>query len=391
MDKPNTPLTILDNNVPAILRVCSEEKDPNLQDVTEHNKSNYLREQYWIKQCGPTKRWKNRNFVNCSGNTKPRTADLGRKLDDPGDAFYELFLSTSQSIIHLRTWIEVREVFLEDEQAEKVNRFVREYNDLRAKGEFDADEFLRSLDLGPPDSCMQHKMADKVIAAIEEKARKGQEGGSYKSLVRDYGRGQLIVGMPLWFATYPSNPTTPSIVLTDFAPRLLLGFEKIKHSVLRTNWCPFDSVVILWNPTLTSIDTWAKVADPDFYSDPANLSWKTPISPLKFYSFFRKSNLPTPDHITHNARWDRYSSLDDMLIDQRKWLRFPNNPRPLGPKACLEVTHRENSDNILHTYFYKCLLQLWLFVRINGWRGFQRWITSRFLCSAVILLLPSKA
>ena len=286
----------------------------------------YLRERYWIKQWPPTKRWKNRNFVNCGGHTKLRTSDLKRKLDDPGDAFYEVFLSTSQSIVRLRTWIEVTEVFLEDEQAKKVNRFIRGYNGVRGKGEIDANKFLKSLDFGPPNSRMQHQMADKLISAIVKKAWKGQEGGSYKALVRDYGRGLLIIGLPLWFATYPSNPTTSSIVFTDFAPRLLLGLKKIERSVLRANWSPFDSVVILWNPTLESIDAWVRVADPDFYSDPTNLSWKTATSFFRGYSFLTNPDLPTPDSITHQVRWDRYASLDAMLADQRKWLRLPNNP-----------------------------------------------------------------
>ncbi len=368
----------LEDTIPNILRVNGNEKDPNLQDVPDRDKPKYLREQYWIKQCGPTERWKTRNLVNCSQHIKLRTADLERKLDDPGDAFYELLLSSSQSIINLRTWIEVTEVFLGDEQAKKVNSVVRKYNSLQGKNKIDTDEFLRSLDIGRPDSRMQRKMADKVISAIVKKARKGQEGGSYKSLVRDYGRGQLIVGLPLWFATFPSEPTNPAIVLTDFVPRLLLGFEKIKNSIFLTNWCPFDSIVVLWNPTLESIDEWAKVADLDFYSDPASLSWKTPISPLKFYSFLGEFNLPISNHIGHNIRWDRYSSLNDMLTDQRKWLRFPNNPPPLGPKACLEVNDLENRDSILRMCFYNWLLQLWLFVRINGWCGLQRWVASRF-------------
>ena len=78
--------------------------------------------------------------------------------------------------------------------------------------------------------------------------------------------------LALWFATYPSDPTTPFTVLADFTPRLLLGLKKIERSVLRASWCPFDSVFVLWNPTLESINEWTKVADPDFYSDPANLS-----------------------------------------------------------------------------------------------------------------------
>ena len=378
IDKQNISFTISESDILAILRVCGEEKDPNFQDVPRRDIPNYLRERYWIKQWSSLKRWKSRKFANCAGQTELRRADLGRKLDDPGDAFFDLFVPTSQSIVRLRTWLEVTEVFLESEQAKKVNKFIREYNSLRGKREINANKFLKSIDFGPPDSHLQHEMVDRVIAAIEKKAKKGRAGGSYQSLVHDYGRGQLIVGLPLWFATLPSDPTTPSIVLTDFAPRLLLGLDKIKSSFLCKNWCPFDSVVILWNPTLESIDEWAKIADPNFYSDPANLNWKTPISPLYGYSFLKKNDFPKPDNITCSVRWDKYATLDAMLADQRQWLRFPNNPRPLGPKACLEVSDLENRNSILHIRFYNWLLQLWLFVRINGWYGFHRWIASRF-------------
>ena len=371
-DKPNTSFRISDDNVPPILRVSGKEKDPNWQDVSPHNTSNYLRERYWIKQWGPTKRWKNRGYINCGGSTELRLADLGRKLDDPGDAFFDLFLSTSRSLVYLRTWMEVTEEFLSDEQAKQVNCFVREYNSLRGKKEIDTEEFFKSLDFNPPDSRLQCEMADRVVSTVEKKARKGCDEGSYKSLVCDYGRGQLIVGLPLWFALLPSNPTTPSMVLTDFFPRLLFGLKEIENTILRTSWCPFDSVVVLWNPMPVSINAWLKAADTNFYLDPANLNWKTPISHVKLYSYFRQHEI-TPSLIHYHARWDRYSSLDAMLKSQRQWMRLPNNPRPLGPKANLKITPHKNGISP----FYKWIVPLWLFVRINGWRGLQRWIFSR--------------
>ena len=375
-DKPDTPFTISNDNIPAILKVRGDEKDPNWQDVPYRDRVKHLRERFWIKQSGPAKRWNNRKFFNFDGLTELRISDLGRKLDDPGDAFYWLFLSTHRHIIHLRTWFEVTEVFL-PEHAKMVNRFIREYNGLRGKGEIDADEFLKTLDLGPPDPRMQKEMADRVIAAIVKKAEKGREKGSYKSLVGDYGRGQLIVGLPLWFATFPSDPTDPSMILKDFFMRLGLGFEAIKHPVLLANWCPFDSIVVLWNPTLETIDEWAKVADPDFYSDPANYSLKSPFSFMKGYSFLKKSDIPIPNDIRLFARWDKYSSLDAMFADQRRWLRFPNNPRPLGPKACLDVHKSAGVIETLRTNFHMWILQLLLYVRINGWRGLLRRIASK--------------
>ena len=358
----NKPL--LKENIPAILHVYGEEHDPNLQDVPHRDIPKYLRERYWIKQWSPTNRWSHRG-VSIGGQTELRIADLERELDDPGDAFFDLHLSNLRSTVRVRTWVEVTEVFL-PEHAPKVNGFVREYNGLRGRGKIDATEFLRSLNLGPPDAHLQREMADQVILAIKQKVQKGREGGSYQSLVRDYGRGALIVGLPMWFATFPPDPTDPSTVLTDFATRLNFGLKNMKRSVLRTNWCPFDSVVVLWNPTLESIDSWAKVADPHFYSDPANLSWQNPVSWTKVESFFRTRDFPVPISRTWRVSWDRYSSLDAMLADQHRQFRFSNKSRPLGPKAGLEVS-REDVGTSLRVTCYIWLFQLWLFVRLNGW------------------------
>ena len=361
---------IIEENIPAILHVCGGERDPNLQDVPYRDIPKYLRERFWIEQWSPSKRWKLSGFINAGGWSSLRLTDLGRKLNDPGDAFFDLILTTPQYIVRVRSWAEVTEVFSPG-NALKVNRFIREYNGLRGKGTIDERAFLDSLNLGPPHPRLQYEMADEVIAAIKRKTQKGREGGSYKTLVRDYGRGALIVGLPLWFAMFPSDPADPSTVLSDFVTRLGLGLKAIEHSLLRANWNPFDSVVVLWNPTLESIDSWVRDADPHFYSDPINLSWQTPVAWPNMQSRYRSRNLPNPDTIKNIIRWDRYSSLDSMLADQCRRIRFANNPRPLGPKARVEV-HREGLSSTLRMAFYSWLLQVWLFVRLNGWRGLRR-------------------
>ena len=372
IDKPN----IREEDIPAILRVCSEERDPNLSDVPPRDIPKHLRERFWIKQWSPSNRWHRRSFISIAGWTELRLADLERKLDDPGDAFFDLFATTNRFNARLRSWVEVTEVFL-PEHAPNVNNFVRKYNGLRGKGTIDGSEFLDSLNLGPPDSRLQREMADKVILAIKKKTQKGREAGSYQSLVRDYGHGVLIVGLPLWFGTFPSDPTDPSTVLSDFVTRLGLGLKAIESPILRADWCPFNSVVVLWNPTLESIDTWAKVANPHFYSDPVNFRLQTPVSWWKVQSGFRAENLPIPKSIAQRVRWDRYRSLDAMLAAQCRKLHVFNKPRPLGPKACLEV-HREGVRSSLRMAFYSWLTQVWFFVRLNGWRGLRRWVFARF-------------
>ena len=160
-----------------------------------------------------------------------RAAELGRALDAPGDAFFELKLTNQRldEMITVRTWVEVSEIFLPG-QAAKVNRFIREYNGLRGKGAIDGSEFLRSLDLGPPGIRIQRDMADEVVAAVKRKARKGDTGGSYRLLVDDYGRGVLIIGLPLWFAAWPATIAETATLLEEFVPRVLLGFQAIERS-----------------------------------------------------------------------------------------------------------------------------------------------------------------
>ena len=52
-DKLDTSLTISDDNVPALLRLHGDEKDPNWQDVPYRDRVKHLRERYWLKQSAP--------------------------------------------------------------------------------------------------------------------------------------------------------------------------------------------------------------------------------------------------------------------------------------------------------------------------------------------------
>ena len=375
-----------------ILRVVGDENDPNWQDVPPRDRSKYLRERYWVDQWS-MERWPRSDFVGSKGGMELRLEHLGRRPNDPGDAFFDLFLSSLklQSLVRVRTWVEVTEVFLSPDQAEKVDCFVREYNGVQGKGEIDALGFLRSLDLGLPSDQLQRDMADHVIAAVVKKAEKGRMSGSYSSLVRDYGRGTLIVGLPLWFSVLPSKPTDPSSIIDDFLFRLGLGFEAIQRSVLRANWCPFDSVVVIWNPTLESVDSWAKEADYGFYSDPANVTLQKPISISAIPALFkiaskgasaRDKPISAP---TANARWDRYASIDAVLSDHLRRFRLRNRTRPFGPKSRLKVTSLSSrtTRQKLSSRIKIWLLQVGMFILFQGWSGLRQWISARFSPSRI--------
>lgn len=71
-----------------------------------------------------------------------------------------------------------------------------------------------------------------------------------------------------------------------------------------------------------------------------------------------------------------FFSLNSMLRDQRGWLRFPNSPRPLGPKACFTLVKSKQVITSLRLSFYSWLIVLLIYVRTNGIRGLLRRIGS---------------
>ena len=356
-----------------ILRAVGNEEDPNWRDVRPRDVPKYLRERHWIRQWSGD-RWPRGGSIAMHWKKELRAADLGRALDDPGDAFFELALTSRRfdAVITARTWVEVTEVFLPG-QAANVNRFVREYNGLRGKGAIDGTAFLRSLDLGRPGTRVQRKMADEVVSRVVRKARKGDARGSYRALVDGYGGGVLIVGLPLWFAAWPATLEQPETLVEEFVPRVLLGFQAIERSVLRQPWCPFDSVVVIWNPTLESVDAWARAADRSLYSDPANVTWRSPVSLLKGASL-----LELAESASFNLRWDRYRSVDAAVADQTRRIRLGAGRRPFGPEAQLTVVATDAGNN--RKWWFRpgmWVIQLALFLWLNGRAGLRRWLMSR--------------
>ena len=369
-------LGIPKKDMPAVLLFSGDTNDPNLQDVLNRDKSKYLLERYWIKQWSPSKRWKNKTVLSVVGWNNLRLKNLGRKLNDPGDAFFRLFLFIDTFLfsrtVRVCTWVEVTEAVF-PETASKLNQFIRGYNGLREKEKYDKHEYIKSfIKSSFPSPILQYKMANRVIELIKQKAQKGKEGGSYQHLVSDYGTGVLIVGIPLWFATPPINPKDPSNALYDFCTRLSIGLNEMKHSVLNTKWCPFDSIYVVWNPNLKSIDSWAETVDSEFYSDISNVSWKTPVPIFKMYSFLKENKLEeSMSSSCINIRYDRYSSLNAALKEKHRLFRLSRRPKPFGPKSCLEVIQKKRRS--IKNWFSHFLLQkigtLFILIRFYGFHS----------------------
>ena len=71
---------IIEENIPAILRVCGEEGDPNLSYVPHKAIPIHLRERFWIKQWSPSNRWQHRDFCQCRWMDRTSSGRFRAKL-----------------------------------------------------------------------------------------------------------------------------------------------------------------------------------------------------------------------------------------------------------------------------------------------------------------------
>ncbi len=237
--------------IPDILDAWKEKKDPNLDDVDSRDFSNYGRARHWIKHWSPSNRWCRKAFFEIRAWKELRLKDIGRKLNDPGDAFFRVFYCDPYPM-EMTIWAEVTEAFFDQKSAKEINDFIKANFKEAEHGCRPNSDFLKSINSGLPDFYSQKEIANSVLREIEKKVRKGQEGGPYRSLVKDYGRGVLIVGIPFWFYFWPPKPTEAQELINDFSICLELGIKKMEKTILCKKWCPFDSIYVVWDSTSES-------------------------------------------------------------------------------------------------------------------------------------------
>ena len=118
----------------------------------------------------------------------------------------------------------------------------------------------------------QRRAADRVIAQIERKLAKT----SYHELLKRYGYGTLVVGMPLWFAVPPDDPFRAENAVDHFMTRTTLGLEDIRQRALKRRDCPFRNVIVIWDTTPQALREWRKGRCAE-YEDAANTSLANPM------------------------------------------------------------------------------------------------------------------
>ena len=78
-------------------------------------------------------------------------------------------------------------------------------------------------------------------------------------------------------------------------------------------------------------------------------------------------------------RWDRFGSVDEALASQMRCIRVGRGPRPFGEKAHLKVLPMKMGpgSSALRVWSRVGLLQLSVFIWLNGLAGLRRWVMVR--------------
>ena len=78
------------------------------------------------------------------------------------------------------------------------------------------------------------------MKSIDDKINKP----SYNKNVNSIGKGHLVIGLPLWFATPPIRVMRAENVLDDFITRVHHGLLEVRKKVLKTEDCPFSRMTV---------------------------------------------------------------------------------------------------------------------------------------------------
>ena len=351
------------NDALEILYVTPDPREEIL-DVGKRDLPSELRERYWIEQgheAGVDKRtWTGFGIVI---RWKFERHELGRKRNEPGDGFRYVFRAGTAGAGRRAEWFEVTEVF-EGVKARDVEAFMRCRNGIATQQGFDSDTFLDGLDLGTPSRAAQRRAADKVIAAVGKKLGKG----SYRGMEKMHGYGTLIVGLPLWFASYPANPLRAENVIDDFVSRVGMGL-KPHFRRLGNQRCPFWRIVVVGKTSAQSMTEWTSRARFDLYDDPALRDLGAVPAKIGSLASLLVDTLPG------GLKLFVYGARSEKLV---KHVRLPQRMGPVLQKLeDVETRHRPRIHQRIRWRILQRCVALACFVRVHGLAGLERWIVAR--------------
>ena len=352
----------------SVLYASQAAEETEWTAMPDRAKVGRLREVYWARRAEPKPGEK--RFVGMGLQWRTNRGEIGRKNDEPGDRFVYL-IDMGPPVKARFEWLEVTEVFT-TVPACRIEGAMRAWNGIAGKQAVDFDDFRKGLRLGRPSRVEQREAAGKVIAQIEKKVAKA----SYLELLEKYGYGTLVVGLPLWFATYPDDPSRAENALDDFVTRTGLGLEDIERRILKKPDCPFKRVMVTWDTTPQASREWREKRSAA-YKDAAYASMDNAIG-LSLGGMLSNglerviSDAGIPESEAPSMSWH----LDAMKTRKRA---FGKGPYPALAETLGKRMREEEIENpfglraILKWKFALARLKLLCFLRLHGVDGLKRW------------------
>lgn len=235
----------------SILYTDIGKKNIEWKHIKDKEKTLYLREQYWAKCAENAGSRKNKDTCVTMSSAVRR-----HNINTPGDVFiYQIPIGSNNKKSDL-TWFEIVEVFAYD-NGEKINNAMKEWNDVTILKKEKFENLISEIDMTCPRKDKQKYVAQKVIETINKKIKKT----SYNKIVSSIGKGHLVVGLPLWFATSPVKVMNEKNVSDDFMTIVYLALLKIKEKVLAGGNCPFYRITIIWDISVNAMEELLKKSD----------------------------------------------------------------------------------------------------------------------------------
>ena len=315
-------------------------------------------------------------LLNATLNWWPDRSAIGRRSDEPGDGFVYL-VSMLPRVEDRFEWLEVTEVYT-TVPALRIEGAMRAWNGISDKHPVDFEEFRRGLRRGRPSRIEQRSAADRVIEQIEWKLAKT----SYHELLKRYGYGTLVVGMPLWFAVPPDDPFRAMNAIDNFMTRTALGLEDVKRRVLGRRDCPFRNVVVTWDTTPQALREW-RIGRSSVYEDTTNASLENPMGARLCELLSRGLE----EAISKTGTPESEAPSMSLRLDIRTTKRAAGKgPYPELVEALGKVLHDGNDHPmgrwaVMKARIALTLCKLLCFVRIHGVPGFERWLARKLSVS----------
>ncbi len=306
----------------------------------------------FAKQVSP---WKNKSFFSASADLAMPDGEAPQATaNTPYDHLSDKAVAEHGHFAHYRQWTEVVMVAQKD-----IHMALR--SALMDPTDASTNKLVKQKGFRPLSTDECRAQVELLIDTICDKCEKGRASGSYAANVKRWGRGVLVVGLPLWPAPPPASLSSADVIESSFEFMLAGGIKALIETVLSEEWCPFDGIVVIWEMPKQVLAEWKRQPGTADYTDPKHF-------PAGGLLRTRDDPLGVPDIMLGCRRtvaWERHKTLSAFVDNRPRSGRAREADRDRSLKRQLIVL----SLKLLAVGGIKAGMEIWNFNRV-GWRSY---------------------